>query len=213
LLETRPEPFRAEGLFCATGKRGVPLLDGNWRMNHTVSMKFPVPNNPRAIAGSKHDHDAVFSMTPTIFILSFVFLLCNCVYTPSGNTNFNRDIEVAAASGAVSIDISGHISENIYLKNDRYYNKTKTNSSPAETLIPKTATPVVEQGKETIRKTIILYETEKFKYTLTTAEALIMSVRSIDSNDAKLIVFEHGRSKEYIIDGKNQLGRMISFKN
>jgi hypothetical protein len=133
------------------------------------------------------------------------------VYTPSGNTNFNRDIEIVAASGAVAIDISGHISENIYFRDDAHRTDKEKNLRPTEPLTPRT--PVVEQGKETIRKTIILYETEKFKYTLTPAEALILNARSIDGNDAKLRVFEYGRSEEYLIDGKNRFGRMLSFKN
>jgi hypothetical protein len=72
---------------------------------------------------------------------------------------------------------------------------------------------LVEQGKTTINTTIILHETERFQYTLTTAEAVIMNIRSLDGSDVKIVVSEYGRKKEYVIDGKSQFGQMISFKN
>jgi hypothetical protein len=153
-----------------------------------------------------------FSKTaPALFISTLVCLLCGCVYTSSGDIRFNRDIEIVAASGAVAIDVSGHISKKIYLRDDVLRTDKEKKLSPIEPLIPRM--PVVEQGNETIRKTIILYETEKFKYTLTPSEALVLNARSIDGNDAKLIVFEYGRSEEHLIDGKNRFGRMLSFKN
>jgi hypothetical protein len=45
----------------------------------------------------------------------------------------------------------------------------------------------------------MLRETQRFQYTLTTAEVVIMNIRSVDSNDVKIIVSEYGRNKEYII--------------
>jgi hypothetical protein len=105
-------------------------------------------------------------------------------------------------SGKAYIDISGHISEDIYFYNDRKD-------------MPDTAVndPVVMQGKRTINKQIILGETQRFKYTLTTAEAVIMNIKSVDDHDVLLTVFEHGSSVEHTIDGKNKLGQTISFKN
>jgi hypothetical protein len=144
------------------------------------------------------------------FVLSIlVFSLCGCIHTKSGNTNFNRNIEIIAVSGDVYIDISGHISEDLYTYDQiNYDEKGNINIRNSTTEIL-----VVAQGKETINKKIILHETETFQYTLTTAEVVIMSIKSVDSNDVKIIVSEYGQNKEYIIDGENQFGKMISFKN
>jgi cell division protein FtsL len=144
---------------------------------------------------------ALFKIIARIFFSALVVLLCGCIYTKSGNKNFNRDIERTALSGKAYIDISGHISEDIYA----YNKKDKQNAA--------TETPLVLQGQRTINKQLILSETEKFKYTLTTAEIVIMNIRSIDSNDVIITVFEYGGSKEYKIDGKNKLGQTILFKN
>jgi hypothetical protein len=151
-----------------------------------------------------------FRLLPKIVFLTFSFSLCGCLlHTKSGNRNFNRDIEIVAASGGAYIDISGHISENIYAYN--YINDDDTRSIGMGNTMP--GMPLVEQGKATITKTIILHETERFQYTLTTAEAVIMNIRSLDGNDVKIVVVEYGRNKEYVIDGKSQFGQMISFKN
>jgi hypothetical protein len=150
-----------------------------------------------------------FKLLPKIVFLTFLFSLCGCLHTKSGNTNFNRGIEITAASGNAYIDISGHISENIYAYN--YINNDDTRSIGISNTAPEM--PVVEQGKATITTAIILHETERFQYTLTTAEAVLMNIRSLDGNDVKIVVSEYGRKKEYVIDGKSQFGRMISFKN
>jgi len=49
-----------------------------------------------------------------------------------------------------------------------------------------------------------------FEYILMETEVVIINIRSIDDNDAKLLISERYRSKEYNINGKNILGRMIS---
>jgi outer membrane lipopolysaccharide assembly protein LptE/RlpB len=105
-------------------------------------------------------------------------------------------------SGRARLDISGNISEDIYA----YY----LTEGGAE--IP-VANPVVAQGKRTINKQIILNAAEKFKYTLTTAEAVIVDINSVDGNDVTITVFEYGKTKEYEISGDNRFGRRISFKN
>jgi hypothetical protein len=148
------------------------------------------------------------TMLKGVFLI-LVFSLCGCIHTKSGNTNFNRDIETIVASGNAYISISGHISEDIYtysqINHDENGNITIGNNT--------TEMRIVEQGKETINKNIILNETQRFRYTLTTAEAVIMNLRSVDGNDVKIIVTEYGKNKEYIIEGKSQIGKMISFKN
>jgi hypothetical protein len=139
----------------------------------------------------------------------FIFLglvLCNCVsiYTKSGNANWNRTISIKVLSGNVYLDISGHISEDIYFDNNIYQNKQNNNFIDS---------PVVSQGKETINQSIVLNETQEFRYTLTTAEVVIANIRSIDENDAILIISEYNREKEYTIDGQNKLGQIITFIN
>ncbi|MDR0386547.1 MAG: hypothetical protein LBH57_00785 [Treponema sp.] len=146
---------------------------------------------------------------PKIVFLILVFSLCGCIHTKSGNTNFNRDIEIAAVSGNVYISISGHISEDIYTSNQINYDEKGNINIGNSTM----ETRIVEQGKETINKKIILNETQRFRYTLTTAEVVIMNLRSVDGNDVKIIVSEYGKNKEYIIEGKSQIGKMISFRN
>ena len=135
-----------------------------------------------------------------LFIL-LLFILNNCTSTRSGNAHLNRDISIKVLSGNVYLNISGHISENVYLNIDHYSNNTFFDS------------PIVFQGKETINQNIILYETQEFKYTLTIAEVVIVNVKSIDDNDAIIVIFEYGKKKEYKIDGQNRLGQIITFKN
>jgi hypothetical protein len=154
-----------------------------------------------------------FKIIPKIIFIIFAFSLSSCIHTKSGKINFNRNIEIMAVSGTVNVDISGHISENIYGFNKNIYNPNVQNKENIKNNTPEDLMPIVDQGKETINKKIILYEAQSFKYTLTTAEVVIMNIRSINNSDAKIIVSEHGRKKEYIIDGKNQIGRMISFIN
>jgi hypothetical protein len=144
---------------------------------------------------------ALFKISAKILFLAFVFSVSGCIYTKSGNTNFNRDIEITVKSGKAYIDISGHISEDIYA-----YNKKNEPDTMLET-------PLVLQGQRTINKQIILGETEKFKYTLTTAEIVIMNIRSLDSNDVIITVFEYGKSEDRKIEGKNIFGQTISFRN
>jgi hypothetical protein len=146
---------------------------------------------------------------PKLVFPIFIFSLCGCIHTKSGNTNFNRDIEIMIVSGNAYIDISGHISEDIYIYNQINYDEKGDINIGNNTMGMR----IVEQGKETINKKIILHETQKFQYILTTAEVVIINIRSIDSNDVKIIVSEYGQNKEYIIDGKNQFGQMISFRN
>jgi ribosomal protein L25 (general stress protein Ctc) len=142
-----------------------------------------------------------------VFFILFIFLFFNCAYTKSGNTNSNRDIIIKVIYGNVSLNISGHISEDIYyFYPDSYDGKGNKITHAGET-------PAVVQGKETINQNIILYENQEFKYTLIITEAVIVNVKSIDGNDAKLLVSEYGKNKEYIINGKNNLGQFISFKN
>jgi hypothetical protein len=143
-----------------------------------------------------------------IVLLTFVFSLCGCIYTKSGNKNFNRSIGITALSGNAYIDVSGHISEDIYA-----YNSVDYKEQGAVISAPATETPVVLQGKETISDKIILYETQTFKYTLTTAEVVIMNVKSLDGNDVTITVFEYGQNREYKIDGNNHWGKTILFKN
>jgi hypothetical protein len=148
------------------------------------------------------------TMSKVIFPI-LVFSLCGCIHTKSGNTNFNRDIKIMVVSGNAYIDISGHISEDIYTYNQINYDEKGSINIGNNTMEMR----IVEQGKKTINEKIILNETQIFQYTLTTAEVVIINIRSVDSNDVKIIVSEYGKNKEYIIDGKNQFGKMISFRN
>jgi midasin (ATPase involved in ribosome maturation) len=144
-----------------------------------------------------------------ILPLYLFFVLSGCAYTESGKQNFNRNISISVVSGSIYISIVGHISENIYFVppindvdiNNRITPKDNKNS------------PVVYQGKETIKETIILNETQEYKYTLTMAEAVIMTIRSLDNNDAIIIISEYGKEKEYKIIGQNRSEQIISFKN
>ena len=142
-----------------------------------------------------------------LFVLTLFVSCYTSIYTRSGNTNSNRDIVIKVTSGNVNMNISGHISENIYVNNQsRYGNIENRMFDPMETAI-------VLQGKETINQQIILNENQEFKYTLTMTEAVIVNIRSVDENDARLVVFERGKNTEYIISGNNNLGQTISFKN
>jgi hypothetical protein len=151
-------------------------------------------------------HDGV--VLKKIIVLTLSFSLCGCIYTKSGNSNFNRIIEITVTSGNAYFDISGHISEDVYAYNYIEYKERGTVISA-----PKMEKQVVSQGKKTISEKVILYKTQKFKYTLTTAEVVIMNVKSLDGNDATVTVFEYGQTREYKIDGNNQFGRTILFKN
>jgi ABC-type enterochelin transport system permease subunit len=150
-----------------------------------------------------------FQKVNTLFIfLIILFTLYSCVtYTKSGNTNLNRDILIKVVSGNVYLNISGHISENIYPYNQNIYDDIKNG------IINTIEMPIVVQGKETINQNMILYENDEFKHTLTMTEVVIVNVRTIDNEDAKILVFEYGRNTEYIIYGNNNLGQTISFKN
>ena len=139
-------------------------------------------------------------------LFAFLFLF-GCITTESGNENFNRNILVRVISGSININISGHISENIYLENPINL-ETKTISSDNIT-----RTLIASQGRETINQHIILYETQEFKCTLTTSEVLIMNIRSLNDEDSKIIVLEYGKGREYIIIGQNRLGQIITFRN
>jgi hypothetical protein len=66
---------------------------------------------------------------------------------------------------------------------------------------------------ETINDNIVLHEAQSFTYTLTIAEVVIMTIRSIDGDDAQVIVREYGKNKKYTIDGTNKAGKVISLKN
>jgi hypothetical protein len=145
---------------------------------------------------------ALFKMLSKIVFLTLAFSLYGCIYTKSGNKNFNRTIEITATFGKAYIDISGHISEDIYA----YRSREDMTESPAET-------PIVAQGKRTISKQIVLNATEQFKYTLTTAEVVIINIKSIDGDDVIITVSEPGENKEYKIDGKNRLGQTITLRN
>jgi hypothetical protein len=139
---------------------------------------------------------------PALFLAS-----CTYLQTQSGPVKHNRNIEVTVLSGNAYIEISGHISADIYAdyRNDFHPERdTKTDAIQ---------TPVVTQGQETINTEIALHETQKFKYTLTAAEVVIMNIRSIDGNDVKIAVFEYGENRKYTVDGKNKLGKIISFSN
>jgi hypothetical protein len=158
---------------------------------------------------------AGLAILPGTAFLALVVLLCGCVYiqTKSGKTNYNRSIEITATAGKVFIDISGYISEDIYVHDDVYANNRNKYTDNIITVDNTMKTIIVAQGKETIKKQIILGETQSFKYTLTTAEAVIINIKSVDDNDAIITVFEYGQSREHKIDGKNKFGQTISFVN
>ncbi|MDR1074511.1 MAG: hypothetical protein LBL45_12725 [Treponema sp.] len=143
-----------------------------------------------------------------IFFSLCVFLVYGCVYTKSSNAGvFNRDIAVTAASGSVYLQISGRISEDIYAY-DPDNDKKRLKDGVYEI-----KEPLIAQGTKTINQNIILYESQTFRYSLTTAEVVIMTIRSVDGEDAQLLVYEYGKSKKYTIRGGNQVGRVVSFKN
>ncbi|WP_461246320.1 hypothetical protein, partial [Treponema sp. R6D11] len=50
-----------------------------------------------------------------IFLLYLLFVIFSCAYTKSGNQNWNRDISIKVISGNIYINISGYISEDIYI--------------------------------------------------------------------------------------------------
>jgi hypothetical protein len=152
-----------------------------------------------------HKINVIFAFL--IIIFSFYNCTSSAYYTKSGNRNINRAIIIRVISGNVNLNISGHISENIYTNNKIM------NDDKGFKIIETTEAPVALQGKKTINENIILYENNEFKYTLTQAEVVIVNVRSIDNNDAKILVIEYDKNKEYIIYGNNNLGQMISFKN
>ncbi|MDR1218642.1 MAG: hypothetical protein LBK73_03420 [Treponema sp.] len=142
-----------------------------------------------------------------VFFSLFAFLVYGCVYTKSGNAGvFNRDIAVTAASGSVYIQISGRISEDIYANQHDDIKKLKEG-------VYEIKEPLIAQGTKTINQNILLYESQTFRYSLTTAEVVIMTIRSVDGEDAQLLVYEYGKSKKYTIRGGNQVGRVVSFKN
>jgi hypothetical protein len=143
---------------------------------------------------------------PGIALFTLVLSLCTCIHTKSGNANFNRNIEIRVVSGSAYFDVSGHIGEDIFLDPFIYDKKRRTGND-------KTEIPIALQGEKTINEKMVFHESQIFTYTLTSAEIVMVNIRSIDSNDVKIIVSEYGRQKEYTIDGKNQLGRTISFKN
>jgi hypothetical protein len=144
-----------------------------------------------------------------IMVLMFSLLLYGCIHTESGNRSFNRSFLIKAMSGNIHINISGHISENIYFDNPITSDFSKQQVVPDN----RRDSPIVSQGKETINQNFILYENQEYKYTLTTAEIVIITVRSLDENNAILKVFERGVEKEYKIDAKNKLGQTIILKN
>jgi len=100
--------------------------------------------------------------------------------------------------------LSGHIGNNIYAYSNTDLEKQNLHNEKA---------PAVSQGRISIDQEVILYETQTFEYTLGIDEALMVTVRSVDDNDAQLIIVEFGQEKEYAIDGKNKIGQIISFKN
>jgi len=147
-----------------------------------------------------------------IFLL-FPFLFYYCVSSSSDSrqnvryinksnnkydmNNYNKfkEIIIKVISGNVSLNISGHTASG----------NINTN---------------------TINKTIALQENNEFKYNMIMDEIVILNVRSIDNNDAKILVSEYDNtgytvygnnkliiSKEYIIYGNNNLGKMISISN
>jgi hypothetical protein len=111
------------------------------------------------------------------------------------NYNKFKEIIIKVISGNVSLNISGYtVSEN--------------------------------KNTNTINKTIALQENNEFKYNMIMNEIVILNVRSIDNNDAKILVSEYDNtgytvygnnklivSKEYIIYGSNNMGKMISISN
>ena len=145
---------------------------------------------------------AFFKAVRKFVFLAFALLLCGCIYTKSGNKNFNRNIEITVTLGKAYIDISGHIGEDIYL-----------DTGKKDVMNTTVKNPVVMQGQKTINKKILLHATQKFEYTLTTAEIVIMTIKSIDDNDVTITVFEYGKTTEYKIDGKNKFGQTILFRN
>jgi len=149
------------------------------------------------------------TVIPLLYLFFVLSGCANSTYTKSGNQNWNRTISVKVVSGNIFINISGHISENIYSGPPRNDINDKYRTTPKDI----DNSPVVYQGKETINKTIILNENQEYKYTLTLAEAVIMTIKSIDDNDAIIIISEYGKEKEYKIIGQNKLGQIISFKN
>jgi hypothetical protein len=116
------------------------------------------------------------------------------------NYNKLKEITIKVISGNVSINISGEIiSKNMKGEN------IKAN---------------------TINTTITLQENNEFKYVMKMDEFILLNVRSIDNSDAKILVYEHDYnaitvyeynkkiiSKEYIINGNNNLGKIISISN
>ena len=143
-----------------------------------------------------------------MIILLFI-LLFGCAHTESGNVNLNRDIFIKVLSGSVHASISGHIGENVY------FDIPFRNEFEGQKIIPDNTrqTPMVLQGTNTVNQSMILHENQEFHYTLTTAEIVILNIRSIDDNDAKILVFEYGREKEYKIPGQNKTGQIFLFRN
>jgi len=140
-----------------------------------------------------------------IYFLIFTFLLIGCAsYTESENADLNSTISIKVTSGNVFMGISGHISEN---------NLDKQNFPNEKTPIVSQGKVTINQGNVTINQDIILYETQKFEYTLTNTEILMVNVRSVDDNDAQLMVTEYGKEKRYKIDGNDKIGQIISFEN
>ena len=153
-----------------------------------------------------------------IFVIFLIpFLLYCCTSYPNSNqnnrqfiksnnkndmNNYNKlkEITIKVISGNVSINISGQIiSKNMNGENIK---------------------------ENTINKIITLQENNEFKYVMKMDEFIMLNVMSIDNNDAKILVYEHdfnavtiyeynknNITKEYIINGNNNLGKIISISN
>ena len=138
------------------------------------------------------------------FVVCSLLLIGCASSAQSRNSGFPRVIAIKAISGNVSMHLSGHISNNIYAYSNTDLEKQNLHNEKA---------PAISQGRVSIDQEVILYETQTFGYTLGIDEALMINVRSVDDNDAQLIIVEFGQEKEYTIDGKNKIGQIISFKN
>jgi hypothetical protein len=150
-----------------------------------------------------------------IFLIPFLLYCCNSYpnshqnnrqFIKSNNkndmNNYNKlkEITIKVIFGNVNINISGQIiSKNMNGENIK---------------------------ENTINKIITLQENNEFKYVMKMDEFIMLNVMSIDNNDAKILVYEHDFNavtiyeynkkiitKEYIINGNNNLGKIISISN
>jgi hypothetical protein len=139
-----------------------------------------------------------------LFVIMVSFLLfSSCMHARTTVQSFTINSRVKIVSGRAMLKIYGQVTENLY---QSLYDGSKKDSNSYND-------PIVRDGSVMKNETKYLSAGDEYKFSVLPIEVVTINVISLNDEDVQILVYDHRKVKNYILDRANKLGLVISFQN